>query len=395
VTQCRPTTILLLGSFPPQTQGIPGYCGALAQALASCGPVHAIGFKAMYPARLFPGVKDRIDPTSRAPHADNLTVSHALAWYNPIGWLWHAFHTPADRVHIQWWSLPLFPVCLTFALAAKLRRIPLIITVHNVLPHEASPGFLRASRVLYRLADRLIVHTEASREQILQHFPVDPHRVACIPMGVDAPRSGAASKRDARTRIGIDPGRPTLLFFGTIRPYKGLMDLLRAMAIVREKHTSVQLLVAGMPWDPWAPYAEFIDQNGLRERVYTRLDYIPEDQIQDYFSAADLVVLPYTHFDAQSAVGAQVLGAGRPLLVTKTGGLPALVGDDARWIAPPRDPAALAERIAAFLAKPEEAAAVFEAIASEVRAQMSWQASADAHWRIYRDRWKQQENQRA
>lgn len=384
VPEHRPLRILLLGSFPPQAQGIPGYCGALAQALTAHGPVRAIGFKAMYPAFLFPGVKTAMDPTSPAPHAPNLDLRNSLAWYNPLGWLWNAVATPASIVHIQWWSLPLFPVCLTFTLAAKLRRVPVVITLHNVLPHESSPWFLRASRVLYRLADHLIVHSDINRAQLLEHFHCDADRVSCVPMGIDAPAATTLDKESARAQLGIPTVRPTLLFFGTIRPYKGLDVLLRAIAEVRKHHPGVLLVIAGKPWERWARYQAIIDAEGLAEHVIMRLDYIPETDVQLYYAATDLVVLPYTHFDAQSAVGAQVLGQGRPMIVTDRGGLPALVSHDARWIAPPDDPEVLAEKIDDFLAEPTSATAAFTEIARQAGERMSWKASAEAHWAIYR-----------
>jgi glycosyltransferase involved in cell wall biosynthesis len=380
----RNLPILLLGSFPPQAQGIPGYCGALAQALAAHGPVRAIGFKAMYPAFLFPGVKTTMDPTSPAPHAPNLDLCHNLAWYNPLGWLWSAFSTPAQIVHIQWWSLPLFPVCLIFTLAAKLRRVPVVITVHNVLPHEPSPWFLRASRVLYRRADHLIVHSEVNRAQLLEHFHCYADRVSCVPMGIDAPIATALDKESARAQLGIPTSRPTILFFGTVRPYKGLDVLLRATAEVRKHHPGVLLVIAGKPWEPWARYQAIIDDLGLAEQVIARLDYIPESEMPIFYAAADLVVLPYRHFDAQSAVGVQVLGQGRPMIVTDCGGLPALVNHEARWIAPPDDAVALAEKIAGFLREPIGATASFAEIARQAGECMSWKASAEAQWAIYR-----------
>ena len=375
-----PAAILLLGAFPPQAQGIPGYCGALAAALAAHGPVQALGFKAMYPRWLFPGVKTAMDPTSQPPNAENLTVRHPLAWYNPAGWLWHAWRTPADIVHIQWWSLPLFPVCLAFALVARLRGKPVVVTVHNVLPHESSPWFLRASRLLCRRAGHVIVHSEANRRQFLEHYNPDPDRVSCIPMGVDAAAAPLPAPESARRRLGLPADRPTLLCFGTIRSYKGLADLLRALAIVRAMHPAVQLLIAGKPWEPWGPYQALIDALGLGECVHTMLDYIPEENVATCFAAADLAVLPYTHFDAQSAVGAQVLAAGRPLIVTDTGGLPELVGHDPRWIAPPNDPDVLAEKIRAFLDDPEGATTNFAEIAARA---VTWAASAEAHWAVY------------
>jgi glycosyltransferase involved in cell wall biosynthesis len=379
-----PLPILLLGAFPPQAQGIPGYCGTLARALAHHGPVQAVGFKAMYPAILFPGVKIAMDPTSPAPHGPNLAVRHALAWYNPFGWIWNALATPASIVHIQWWSLPLFPVCLTFALAAKLRRIPVVVTVHNVLPHEPSPWFLRMSRMLCGLANHLIVHSEVNRDQLLKHVRCGENNVTCVPMGIEVPNTTAPDKESARAQIGIPRGRPTLLFFGTIRPYKGLDTLLRALAIVRAEHPDVLLIVAGKPWEAWARYQAPIDDEGLAENVVSRLDYIPEAEVPLYYAAADLVVLPYAHFHAQSAVGVQVLGHGRPLIVTDCGGLPALVNHEAKWMVAPNEARALAEKINAFFREPTCATEAFAEIARQAGERMSWAAGAKAHWDIYR-----------
>jgi glycosyltransferase involved in cell wall biosynthesis len=259
-----------------------------------------------------------------------------------------------------------------------------VITVHNVLPHEPGPWFLHASRVLYRLADHLVVHSELNRTQLLQHFQLNGCGVTCVPMGVSATAEHVVEQEEARTRLGIESNRPTLLFFGTIRPYKGLDVLLRSLAKVREINPDVQLVIAGKPWEPWARYQSIIEAEDLAGHVDSRLDYIPEAEVSLYYAAADLVVLPYTHFDAQSAVGAQVLGHGRPMLVTDCGGLPALVQHDPRWIAPPNDFEALAEKIAQFLAEPEVAAVAFDKLVRQAGETMSWEFSALAHWDIYK-----------
>jgi len=375
-------TILLLGAFPPQAQGIPGYCGALAVALASHGRVRAVGFKAMYPRWLFPGVKTAMDPTSVLPATENLTMRHALTWYNPLGWLWHAVRTPADIVHIQWWSLPLFPVCFTFAVIARLRRKPVVVTVHNVQPHEASRGFAWASGILYRMADHLLVHSTVNRDQLAAQYPAAAGRITCVPMGIAAAGLPVGSA-EARRRIGVPEGRPTLLFFGTIRPYKGLDILLRALKAVRKSHPEVQLVIAGMPWEPWARYEAIIEKESLGDHVHLALRHIPESEVGDYFAAADCVVLPYTHFDAQSAAGAQALSHGKPLIVTRTGGLPDLVAGDARWIAAPEDALALAEKIEAFFSNPEDATKAFEKIIAAAQGDRSWETIAAAHWKVY------------
>jgi len=372
-------TILLLGAFPPQAQGIPGYCAALARALATEGEVRALGFKAMYPAALFPGVKTAMDPTSPAPEAPGLTVRHVLAWYNPVGWLWHAFTDRAEIIHIQWWSLPLFPVCLTFALAARARRIPVVVTAHNVLPHEPSPWFLRASAWLYRLADAVLVHSESNRAQFETCFAHTGAKVEVVPMAREiAPI--VADSAEARRRLGIESARKVVLFFGTIRPYKGLDTLLEAVGIARVQHPELLLIIAGKPWESWAPYAERITSLGLVGNVLLRLDYIPELEVPDFFAAADLVALPYTHFDAQSAVGAQVLGHGTPMIVSDTGGLPELVGRREEWVVPPRNAEVLAERIAWFFGDAPGHAASFRESGGAAGGP---EAVAEAHWEIY------------
>jgi glycosyltransferase involved in cell wall biosynthesis len=238
--------------------------------------------------------------------------------------------------------------------------------------------------VLYRLADHLIVHSDINRAQLLEHFHCDADRVSCVPMGIDAPAAPTLDKESARAQLGIPTSRPTILFFGTVRPYKGLDVLLRATAEVRKHHPGVLLVIAGKPWEPWARYQAIIDDLGLAEQVIARLDYIPESEMPIFYAAADLVVLPYRHFDAQSAVGVQVLGQGRPMIVTDCGGLPALVNHEARWFAPPDDAVALAETIGDFLADPTSATAAFAEIARQAGESMTWKASAEAQWAIYR-----------
>jgi glycosyltransferase involved in cell wall biosynthesis len=183
----------------------------------------------------------------------------------------------------------------------------------------------------------------------------------------------------AREALGVAPGDPLLLFFGTIRPYKGLHTLLAALATVRGAHPEVRLIVAGQPWEPWEQYAAQIASLGLTDNVLPRLGFVPEAEVPSLFAAADLVVLPYTHFDAQSAVGAQALGFGRPLLVTRTGGLPDLVDDDPAWCVAPDDAPALAMALLRFLEDPEENQAAFQRIRARCVARMSWPESAQHH----------------
>ncbi len=373
-----PPSVTLLGSFPPQTQGVSGYCGALAEALAARTPVDALGFRAMYPSWLFPGVSQVMDPTVAAPAADGLVLRHALVWYNPVGWLIEAFRLRSEVLHIQWWSLALTPVCVVFALVARLRGIPVVVTAHNVRPHEPSWPFRWASRMIYALAGHIVVHSDANLRQLQTDYAIPSDRSSHVPMGITKSTTALPGREEACRTLGLSAVRPILLFFGIIRPYKGVAVLLEALDTVRRTHPDVLLVIAGKPWGAWTPYETIITERGLGDHVRCVLDYVPETAVPHYFAAARLVVLPYTHFDAQSAVGAQALGFGRPLLVTETGGLPELVHHDARYCVPPQDPAALARALVALLESEEVVGGGGE------HAGPSWAESAQGHLEIYR-----------
>ncbi|MBI2425431.1 MAG: glycosyltransferase family 4 protein [Candidatus Hydrogenedentes bacterium] len=375
--------VALLGAFPPQAQGIHDYCGELAAALGQEIAVHAVGFRAMYPAALFPGVKTAMDPTKSVPQAPHLHLSHRLAWYHPLGWLWQALTTPCDVFHAQWWSLPLAPVTLLFLLVMKLRGKPVVVTGHNVLPHEPNKTFLRASAWIYGLADRVIVHSAENREQLHRHYHLPESKTCVLPMGVFTDIDRSLTRAGARQQLGIPGDAQVLLFFGIIREYKGVDHLIEAFAQLKAEFPAAQLHICGKPWLDWSPYAERIARHGLEDRVHTRLEYIPAGEIPAIITAADLLLLPYTHFDAQSAVGAQLLPYRVPTIVSRVGGLPDWVNGDSAWTVPPGNAGELAARMRAVLGDYEGARARYRVICDVVLERYSWKTIAREHVRIY------------
>lgn len=378
-----PVRVAMVGSFPPQAQGIQDYCRELAEGIGQHTTIHAIGFRRMYPRRLFPGVKDAMDPTKSPPRAPHLTCEHRMTWYNPFGWLLRALTVPADVVHLQWWSLPLWPIMMTFALAARLRRLPLVVTVHNVLPHESSRYFVPASKTVCRLAHCVVVHSQTNADQLRQHYGLPGERIVVVPMPVTRADVVPIEKYVARRSLHIKASPPTILLFGTIRPYKGLGTLLEAVARLRDRLPDAQLIIAGKPWEPWQPYEEKIHRLGLMDNVFTFIDYVPEDEVNTLLSAADCFVLPYTHFDAQSAVGALYLPYGKPMVVTNVGGLPHWVNQDTRFVVPPDSPDALADALIDLFANLPERNAWFESWAKEALLTMTPRAVGARHLEIY------------
>ena len=377
--------VAMLGAFPPQAQGVQDYCREIALALAAYCRVHALGFRAMYPAFLFPGVKQAMDPTKARMEHPNLTVEHRLTWYNPLGWLRTAYAVQADVFHAQWWSLPLFPVTYTIARAMKLRGIPLVVTAHNVSAHEGGGGYRRASGVLFRMADRVLVHSEANRARLIEQYALPEDKAVQVAIGAYMGDVKAVPRDEALRALELPPDKRYVLSFGTIRPYKGVDDLIEAFAQIAPNHPEVDLLIAGKPWAAWEPYAQQIEAHGLRNRVHLFLDYIPENRVRLFFSAADVTVLPYRHFDAQSGVCAVAMPYRKPVIVSEVGGLPEWVDRDLDWVVPAQAPAVLAERLAAFFRNRETKTTAFVPLAEKVLHRFSWEGIAARHLNVYQE----------
>jgi glycosyltransferase involved in cell wall biosynthesis len=341
-------SITLIGTLPP-ARGISPYTSHLLGALSALpgAEIEFIGFRSLYPRPLYPG-GDTVDRTAQAPDLPGVRIRNLLTWYNPASWVWAGLTCKGRIVHAQWWSYILAPIYLVVLSLAKLRGRRIVLTMHNVEPHETGRWRGAMNRLVLWLPDHFIVHTQRNREQLLAGLKCDPRRVSIVPHGtLRVPREGL-SRDQALVKLGLAPGCRTVLFFGHIRPYKGLDTLLRAFRVVSETVKDAHLIVAGVLWADSEPPDGLIRKLGLEGRVLTWLKFIPEGEVETFFVASDVVVLPYTHFDAQSGVGTLALSFEKPLVVTEVGGLADLAGDP-RAVVPPNDVEALARAITEVL----------------------------------------------
>ena len=250
-------------------------------------------------------------------------------------------------VHVHW--LLDRRADLVFIRALRRLGIRIVYTVHDVLPHdehtEENKAFFGR---LYRYPDKLIVHSEKNRREMLDLFAIDPERLCVIPHG----RHGlffewfGTSARAARDRLAIPQGVKVVLFFGLIRRYKGLEYLLQAFDAIAERCANVLLLVAGRipDNDPASRrhYEPILARYAGRPNVKFHDAYIPFDRVADYFTAADLVVIPYARA-SQSGVLLTAYAAGRAVIATDVGGLGEVVRNGiSGLVVPPRDSAAIA-----------------------------------------------------
>ena len=371
----------MLGTFPP-LRGLSSYCLAISLALADLVRVEFISFKKLYPGFLYPGGGLKEDHSFPAAVHKSLKVKRRLTWYNPFTWLIEAFFTDADLLHAQWWSLPLAFIYISICAVFKLRGKPIVLTVHNVLDHERSQIFETASRWLFKLADHFIVHTEKNLQQMQDHYDISDDRISLIPHGrLDFHVQHQTNRKKIRSDLGIDPQQKAILIFGAVRPYKGIDTALKAFSEVLKAVPQAVLLIAGKLWQKWEPYQNLIDQLGISEAIKTHFDYIPSGEVYKYFESADLVVLPYDHFDSQSGVGSTAVSFHKPLVVTAVGGLTDLVKDH-RYIIPPKDPGALARAIIESI-KDQAHLDAMAADAKKVAAELSWPPIAQKTRDIY------------
>lgn len=374
----------MLTSMPP-VKGISKYAAAFLGGFKDDTQIDVVAFNHMYPERLYPGgTKD----ASLAPFtvSDQISVTPKLNWYNPFGWIFSGFSLRGSIVHAQWWSYVLAPIYITIlGIARYLRRKQIVLTVHNVRPHETGGLQELANKSVFRLAHRYIVHSEDNKRVFADSYGIAPEKITVIPHGVLLPEGGlrGTSKADAREKLDVPQDAKVVLFFGIIREYKGLDDLLVAFSAVSKDNPNAYLVVAGKPWEDWGAYQQIIDSHNMSEKVRLNLSFIKEGDIEDYYRAADVVVLPYKHFDSQSGAAALALPFHKAVIVTKVGGLQDIVLDKEALVRP-ESPKELAKAIAGVL-NDETLQAKLEKSSEKLSRSLDWSAIAQQTRALYEE----------
>ena len=269
----------------------------------------------------------------------------------------------AALVHFQW--LPVQQ------LDARLlpRGRPLVLTAHDILPREPHPGQRRAQRRLYERFDAIITHSEHGRARLQDELGVPAQRVHVIAHGAFAHLvEGPEQPPPFATE------QPVVLFFGLLRPYKGLDVLLEAWRGIE----GAELWIAGMPRMDIAPLT-------ARAPAGVRLDprFVPEPQLRGYFRRADVVVLPYREAD-QSGVLFTALAFGKPLIVSDIGGLAELAAEGAARAVTAGDADALRVALRELIGDPSARQALSARAFAAARGRYAWDSIAQRTLALYR-----------
>ena len=363
--------IALIGPTYPFRGGIPHYTTLLYRELRKHHEVSFLAFKRQYPKwllRLFARQGDRDE--SSQPILEPGAVS-SLDSMNPASWI-RTFLRIAkfrpDIVILPWWIYFWAPQFATIAwLVRRCTRSKVLYLCHNVAAHEDSG----LSRVITRLAlssgQAFIVHSREDERNLGEMFPGRPIRCSFHPT-YSVFRSTGMNREEARKRLGLEGNM--ILFFGIVRPYKGLKDLLEAAGKVLAQ-IDATVLVVGEFWERREGYDALIGRLGIGGSTRVVGCYVPNEDVEVYFSAADLVALPY-----RSATGSGVIqiayGFEKPVVATRVGCLPEIVEDGRTgYLVPPGDPDALAQAIVRFFTE-GESERMSQAIA-ERRERFSWE----------------------
>jgi D-inositol-3-phosphate glycosyltransferase len=235
----------------------------------------------------------------------------------------------------------------------KLLGKNIVLTAHNVNARKRDSKDTRLNRVTlriqYHLADQIFVHTEEMRRELLVGFGVPRNKVAVIPFGINntLPCTSLTSL-EAKQRFGIAPAQKTILFFGNIAPYKGLEHLVIAFASFRRYEPNYRLIIAGRTKgsdEYWRMIRQLIARDGIEDQIIQRIEYVPDGDVEIYFKAADVVVLPYTYI-CQSGVLFLAYSFGLPVIASDVGSMKEdIIEGRTGFVCRPADPNSISETI--------------------------------------------------
>ncbi|MCS6929791.1 MAG: glycosyltransferase [Saprospiraceae bacterium] len=331
-------------------------------------------FSLQYPSFLFPGKSQYTND----PPPKGLRIETRLNSIHPVNWIFSAraiVREQPERVVVRFW-LPFLAPCLgsILRLMRLFAKYPIRVTalIDNIIPHERRLGDRFLARYFVRSCDDFVVMSHSVGEAVRALLPAETpaHHIRYAPHPIYDIYGDPISQEEARRQLGLPIETPLVLFFGLIRPYKGLDLLLEALRETPEVHA----LIAGECYENWRPYQEIITRLRLEGRVHLHLSFIPNDRVNLYFSAADLVVQPY-RTATQSGISQIAFHFEKPLIVTNVGGLPEIVQHDVSGYVVPPEPRAIAQAIRDFFEQ-RRAAALIKGM-QLVKERFSWRSLAE------------------
>ena len=364
--------IVLVGPFPPFRGGISDLNVALAHHLSKRHVVHAINFTTQYPKVLFPGKTQ----FKKGDHALEVDSIRCLSSINPFSW-----RKTANKIIDLEPDLVLFSFWLAFfapafsGVAKKIKKYldaNIMAICHNIIPHEEHLLDTRLTKRFFCFIDSFIVLSKKVENELLNIVPgakykYSPHPVYNI-------FKNTLSKEQAKAELNIAT-KKVLLFFGLIRKYKGLDILINAMEKINTELDDYTLLIVGECYENKAKYTDLIKNAGITDNVQCHYSFVPDNEVGKYFSASDVVVLPYKSA-SQSGIVQIAYNFDTPVIVSNVGGLPEIVAEGKTGYCVEPSSNAFAKAIKAFYDK--DNINELNSNISDYKSQFSWDGIVNA-----------------
>ena len=357
--------IAVLSCFYPYRGGISQFNACLYEELSKNHIVKAFNFKRQYPEFLFPGKTQLVTKDDEAVPVESVSLLDTANPFTYVSTFKAIREWNPDALIVRYWMSNFAP-SLGYVTRRMKKHCKVISILDNVVPHE--PHFFDTPLTRYFLKGSTgsVTLCEAVSKDLLKIRPDARYTVIQHPLyshfGEKKPR------KEAEEKLGLAPGKKNLLFFGLIRTYKGLDILLEAFGKLSEDY---QLIIAGEPYGSFEKYQEIIDRLPGKDRIFMDLKYIKDSEVTDYFSAADLAVLPYRSA-TQSGISSVSYHFEVPMVVTDVGGLKETIGDRGTGlVASEGTPDAIRDEILKYFSDPSIKDGCITAIRQE-KERLSW-----------------------
>lgn len=370
--------IVLVGPAFPLRGGIADFNEALGKAFNTSGIETVLySYYYQYPGFLFPGKTQYSE--GMAP--EGLQIKTTISSVNPLSWFATArriISEKPDFVIVRYWLPFMGPSLGTICRRLRKKGIRVIAITDNVIPHEHRTGDRLLTGYFVKSCDGFVAMSKSVLDD-LSSF-TDSTKKIFLPHPIYNIFGEGVSKQTARKDLGIPEAEKWILFFGFIRPYKGLDLLLQALADKRLADRNVHLLVAGEFYEEEKKYHALIQQLGLADRIILHTSFIPKEKVKSYFCAADLVVQPYRSA-TQSGITQIAYHFGRPMLVTDVGGLGEIVPNGRVGYVTEVSPVSIADAITDFYEKSREQE--FSAHVQVEKERFSWSSFTKGVLQLY------------
>ena len=359
--------INVIGPTYPFRGGIAHHTTLLYRALRKKHATKFYAFKRQYPRWLFPG---RTDVDSSGIVIEEDSAEYILDSFNPLSW-WNVFRkikaNEPDLVIFPWWVSFWTPQFWTItSLVRQFTRSKILFICHNVVAHESKFLDELCTRLVLKKGNYFIVHSKEDLKNLKKILPEANVKKVFHPV-YDVFKFEKISKENAQQQLGVEGN--ILLFFGFVRPYKGLKYLIEAMPLILER-VKVTLLVVGECWDDQEHYMRRAEELGIDTHVKVIDTYVPNEDVETYFVACDVVVLPYIS-GTGSGVAQIAFSFDRPIIATNVGCLPEIVeSGKTGFIVKAASPDEIADAVVRFYEEDKEAEFVKKII--EEKEKYSW-----------------------